>query len=262
MANEIKNIRDAVGSNRLCRCRLSGLSEGGYYYVLAANEYFFLAAREEDFMLNGYEIRLVSDLKEAEYVDSVISDILTERGVPQGIVDPQIDLSSYSNIFGSLFFQNKMIFLESTDGERNFFDYGKILRVGRQSLILLPFDENGLWMEDVEVFYEDITGVTFGDRYNVVWQEYLERRARRAKKDPVSFTVKLLAKWNPAGLKEDGLDSEFYRKDGETVCKLLKKSRSYPEFCLQFEKYFDGAYQSIKRECTILETLWLEVNGL
>ena len=115
MANEIKNIRDAVGSNRLCRCRLSGLSEGGYYYVLAANEYFFLAAREEDFMLNGYEIRLVSDLKEAEYVDSVISDILTERGVPQGIVDPQIDLSSYSNIFGSLFFQNKMIFLESTD---------------------------------------------------------------------------------------------------------------------------------------------------
>lgn len=258
MTFEEEKLSRAVGSKRLCRCFFEGLKEPFPGYILSANETFLLMAREEDFTLNGFEVRLTQELRRIDFVDPAIDEILLKEGVSADQAEVFVDLTSFRSLFASLFLKNEMVFVESNDGEKNYYDYGKILRVNRESIHLLPFDENGLWMEDVEIFFDEILGVTFADRYVRLWRDYLETRRVRAKNNPVSYLSEMIRKWNPAGFSLDELTNLSYAAEAQEIAKLLKQEKSFDSFAEQFFSFFQNRYPTLKKECFVLETIWLE----
>lgn len=59
----------------------------------------FLAAKEDDFIINGFSIRRFSDIKKLELKDDKCVEILRAERVLEGITAPDIDLEDWHMLF-------------------------------------------------------------------------------------------------------------------------------------------------------------------
>ncbi len=160
----------------LCRTFLKYENFYRYYFPLRMTERFFLGAEEDDFLLDGFCIRLFRDVKNAEIKNDICLDIIKKEGLLDHLNTPEIDLSSWQTIFLSLAGMKRNIIVESESAEPDNaqFAIGRIEHVAKNRLFLRHFDGDGIWQsEPYEIPFAEITSVTFGSRYVEIFSKYL-----------------------------------------------------------------------------------------
>ena len=171
---KINLIQRAIQETVICRCYFVYDQNYFYYYPNAVNEKFFLGQEEDDFLLDGYCIRKISQLKKVEVKDDKCQEINELFGITDQVADPGIDISSWQSIFESLSKLDTYIQIEDAFGE--LFAIGIIQKVLKDKLYFKHFDADGIWDEaDLEIRYSQITSVSWGTRYAQYWKRYMER---------------------------------------------------------------------------------------
>ena len=171
---KINLIQKAIQETVICRCYFVYDQNYFYYYPNAVNEKFFLGQEEDDFLLDGYCIRKISQLKKVEVKDDKCQEINELFGITDQVADPGIDISSWQSIFESLSKLDTYIQIEDAFGE--LFAIGIIQKVLKDKLYFKHFDADGIWDEaDLEIRYSQITSVSWGTRYAQYWKRYMER---------------------------------------------------------------------------------------
>ncbi|MBQ9081935.1 MAG: hypothetical protein IJY28_00360 [Clostridia bacterium] len=171
-------IRRAMDEKVMCRCWFTYDPDYFYYYPNAVNEKFILGQEEDGFILNGYCIRKLSQLKKAELKDDKCNEINRMFGLTEQIVCPDVDITSWQSIFTSLSRMDTYIQIE--DAVNDQFLIGKVERVLRSKLLFWPFDADGVWDEEPwEIPYAQITSVQWGTRYAIGWKRYMDAQKQR-----------------------------------------------------------------------------------
>jgi hypothetical protein len=143
-----------------------------YYYPFIIGENYFVGIEEDDFMLDGYEIRPYNVIKNIEYRDGLYSYINEKEGLFDSIIFPEVNLNSWSTIFESLKKMNKIIIVENEFSED--FAIGFIEKIFNDHISFIDFDADGIWSDkSLELPYSLITNVIFNSRYINVWEKYL-----------------------------------------------------------------------------------------
>lgn len=169
-------FRACMEQKMLCRTFLKYEDFYRYYFPLRMTERFFLGAEEDDFLLDGFCIRLFRDVTKAEVKNDICLDIAKKEGLIDLLAAPEIDLSNWQTIFLGLAETGRNIIVEGEiDGSDTAqFAIGRIERVAKNRLFLRHFDGDGVWQEEpFEIPFAEITSVTFGSRYVEVFSKYL-----------------------------------------------------------------------------------------
>lgn len=167
-------ISSAMINQKLCRCYFTYDENYYYYYVNAVNDAFILGQEEDDFLLNGYCIRKLSQLKKVEIKDDKCNAINKLLGVIDQIQMPDVDISSWKTIFDSLKALDRFIIIEDEINGR--FTIGVIEETLKNKLRFKEFDADGIWSEEnLEIPYSTITSVKWGTRYAKAWEWYFEK---------------------------------------------------------------------------------------
>ncbi|MCM1197203.1 MAG: hypothetical protein NC310_09085 [Roseburia sp.] len=163
-------LNDSKGTYNLCRCYFNYDSYYYYFYIMDCSSKFLFGALEDNFCLDGFQIRKISDLKKIEVKDDLCIKMLEEKNILVDLEAPSIDLSSWKTILESLKSLNILIIIQDEiEGE---FYMGYIHKIENSSIHFYRVDADGVWYEG-DIPYSCITSVTFNDRYSKTWQEYL-----------------------------------------------------------------------------------------
>lgn len=142
-----------------------------------------LVALLDDFLLDGYAVLPLRDLEDVRSTDvdelhaswMRDADRLTE-------VAPtfEFDLSGYPGVFRSVRAAGLLVTAECEEDCCDSFVLGRVQRVNRKSVTIEYLDVRAAWDSPVNVAYDDLTRVTFGNRYMAM----LHRHAHRAETCP------------------------------------------------------------------------------
>jgi len=161
----------------LCRAYFKYHKSYWYLIPLLANDKLFLSVQEDDFQLDGYQIRRFRDMEKAEIKDDLCHEILIKENIITDIIAPEIDISSWEAIFSSLNALGKNIIVEHeslNDNERQFV-IGRVEKVLKHFAYVRNFDADGIWEEEPhKVSYKEITSMTFNSRYVEVFSKYVD----------------------------------------------------------------------------------------
>ncbi len=172
-------IENAAGTYELCRCWFEYDKNYHYFYIFDFNAKLFLGMEEDDFQLNGFQIRRIADIRKIETRMDACTLINREYEILKNIKRPAVNLGSWQTAFESLERLGCFVILENEIKQEIY--AGKIKKVKRKSLVFQEFDADGVWQEECEILYDDITTVTFKDRYSSTWQKYLKNQPQRKK---------------------------------------------------------------------------------
>ena len=173
--DKIALLRQGMEEAAICRCRFAYGTQAFDCYPNAVNDTFLLGQTEDEFLLDGYCIRKLSQLKKMELRDDRCSEINKRFGITDQIADPGIDLSSWQSIFNSL--SQLDTYVEIEDAVNGLFAIGVIEKVMKNKLYFKPFDADGVWDEDgLEIRYAQITSVQWDTRYARYWKRFLEEK--------------------------------------------------------------------------------------
>ena len=175
-------LRQAQGERFLCKCGFSYDESYEFSYVLGYSDRLIFLAREDDFLLDGFEIRKLSDLRLMERDESLSDLICRECGLPDQLPSLSIDLSSWETVFRGLQQSGRMIIVENNFPDKDFFHMGYVTDVTQAYIAFRSVDADGVWTEHVMIAYDTITSVTFGDRYSSAWQKYLSAHGQTDEK--------------------------------------------------------------------------------
>ncbi len=166
-------IGGAIRETEICRCWFTYDENFYYYYPNAVNDKFMVGQEENDFSLDGYCIRKISQLKKVEIKNDKCNQINQYIGLTKQIAMPAVDITSWKTIFDSLMLQNDFVIIEDEINEQ--FAIGLIEKTFQNKLYFKPFDADGVWDEaGLEIPYSRITTVKWATRYCQVWQKYLQ----------------------------------------------------------------------------------------
>lgn len=175
--DKLNMLHNSIGTYNLCRCFFNYDPNYWYFYILGVSENLVLGVEEDDFILNGFQIRKISDIKELQIKDKddICTRINEEKSLLDGIKVPKIELSSWKTVFESLKPLHTLVIVENekTDNDNNFFYMGYIAEIKQSYIIFSAVDADGVWDDNVKIPYSEITSVTFNDRYSQAWQKYL-----------------------------------------------------------------------------------------
>ena len=172
-------IENANGTYELCRVYFEYDKNYWYYYILDFNAKLFLGAVEDDFQLNGFQIRRMDDIKKVETRNDVCTMINREREILKNVKKPGINLGSWQTVFEGLQRLDGIVILENQ--YKDLFCAGKILEVQKKSMLFQEFDADGNWLEPQKMDFSELTSVTFQDRYSVTWQRYFNAQKNKKK---------------------------------------------------------------------------------
>jgi len=169
-------VRHAIDTKALCRFDF----RYHYYYChsfpLAMSERLFLAARFDDFLVDGFSIRRFRDMKKIVFNDDKRNDIIEEEGIYDGITVPDVDVENWHSVFLSLqaMGENIIVERESRDEDEELYFIGRIEKVLRNKVLFRGFDADGIWDEEPEAIpFSQITTVKFDSRYVNTFSKYV-----------------------------------------------------------------------------------------
>lgn len=171
----IKCLKKAAGTYKICRCYFKFIDDYFYFYILDCSDKFMLGIEEDDFILDGFEIRRIKHINNIDFRDDACVKINKERQILAGVLTPDIDLTSWETVFKSLSDIDCFVRIDN-DSEKNgkkFTYIGKISKVKKSKIVFTLVDADGERFENIKIPYSKITSVIFGDRYTKTWQEYL-----------------------------------------------------------------------------------------
>lgn len=174
-ADKINLLKSSTGTYNLCRCYFNYDPNYWYFYILDLSENLILGIEEDDFILNGFQIRKISDLRKFEIKDDICHKINQENNLLDDIKKPKINLSSWKTVFESLKPLNAFVIVENEKND-GFFYIGYITEIAKSFILFSHVDASGEWYENIKIPYTDITSVTFNDRYSKTWQNYLSKQ--------------------------------------------------------------------------------------
>ena len=176
--DKIDLLQKGIDETATCRCFFSYEPSFFYCYPHAVSSQFLLGQEEDDFTLDGYFVRKIAHLEKVEMRTNKCDEINRIFGVAEQVNNPQIDISSWRSIFGSLAKLDIYVIIE--DHIHGQFAIGAIQKVLKDKLYFRRFDANGVWDEtDLEIRYSQITSVEWGSRYAKYWKCYLDRECGR-----------------------------------------------------------------------------------
>ena len=171
-------IGSCINTTRIVRTYFRYDENYWYYYPHAINERFLLGQEENDFELDGYHIRKISDLEKAEIKDDLCEKINIWNGVIDEIKNPNVDISSWASIFCSSALLGKLIIIE--DELNGDYVLGKIKKVCSRYVVIESVDADGdIEDEPVRIPYSHLTHVAWDTRYSENWDRYLKCHAMR-----------------------------------------------------------------------------------
>ena len=175
-------IQQAIDNTQACGCVCLYDTNGWtYYYPNMVNEKFMLGQQFDDFLLDGYIVRKISQLNKVKYPDGVFEEINKMMGITAKVQTPNVDISTWASIFKDLKALNRIVIIEH---ERwGDFEIGLIQKVSKNKVTLLGFDINGVWDEGTwEIPYSAITSLKWDTRYTIAWERYFASK-NKAKED-------------------------------------------------------------------------------
>ena len=180
MYENIKNtIEDHINEKMLIRIERKNVTddEAIVGFPIKLSDDFLLMTNIFDFYDDGYTIVKTSDISDAyskesdEFYEMVcINENLLKR------VDecPISSVKSMKDILTELSKQNFFIVVECEKSEDDFF-IGKIKITGENKVVMQSFDALGKWHDENDIIkYEDITKITFLDRYSKMYFKYMK----------------------------------------------------------------------------------------
>lgn len=173
-SKKLKILHKACGVCEQCEFDFKYNQNASFCYVLNFNEKFCYCAVEDDFILNGFEINRLRDTEFVAVLNNATNEINRQNGILDDLEAPNVDISSWRAVFGSLAKTDMFIRIENE--YTGFFRIGKIKKVKKKSVVFKSFDGDGVWQPKLGIPFSEITTVRFGDRYTVYWQKYLTRR--------------------------------------------------------------------------------------
>lgn len=171
---KLKILKKACGTYDFCRVFFKQSDFYQYFYILDYSNALFFGAAEDDFLIDGFEINRISDIKKIELKDDECVKINRTLKLLDGIIKPSIDLTSWKTIFKSISRMDFWIIIENRN--TNDFYIGKIKKVKKHSVVIKHFDAFGVWQKKIHIPYSEISSVRFGDRYSTNWKKYLKNK--------------------------------------------------------------------------------------
>ncbi len=166
----------AIEEQQICRVLFSYDDAFFYFFPLETSEDLFLSAIENDFMLDGFTIRKLSDIRGMAIKNDKCRDIDIAEGLLENLVVPDVDISDWHSVFTSLYKigENIIVEKESEIEEESQFAIGRIIAVSSDHLLLHEFDADGIWLGGTTpIPYSVITSVSINTRYVTIFSKYL-----------------------------------------------------------------------------------------
>lgn len=173
----IKTLQESINTYDLLKCNFEYSSDNFYYYIYDVNNEFILGLKEDDFIVDGFEIRKMGNLLEVELRDDGCVEINKNNKILDNIQKPNINLKSWFDIFNSLknLYEIIIVECEEIDPVDSEFIIGKITKINKEYIKFRGFDIYGNWYNEITtIYYDDITSVTFNSRYCNEWKKYLK----------------------------------------------------------------------------------------
>ena len=145
-AEMIELLQSSVEQKPLLRLFLKYDAYYSYWFPFGASNKLLLAAEEDDFIINGFSIRRISDIKKIELKDDKCNEILKAEKVLDRLSAPEIDLSDWHSAFLSLQKLEKNIIIEHESLEEKEWDFwiGRIEKVLKTKVVFRHFDADGI----------------------------------------------------------------------------------------------------------------------
>ena len=172
-----KILRSCIHPTALCRVGFRYDLYPEQYFPLAVSDSLFLAVTEQDFQLDGYTVRRLSDIVTAEAVRGAYLAIHKAEGSLSKLFAPPVLLDSWRSVFTSLASSGEFVIAEENAirPSDSVFLIGKILRTGSNGAEMRCFDADGVWDGELTpISFSRITSVTFGSRYISTYAKYIK----------------------------------------------------------------------------------------
>ena len=174
---KIDLIRSCIGTPAILRMYFTYDDRYWYYYPNAVSDSLVLGQEEGDFLLDGYHVRKLSQLKKVEVKDDLCSEINRWNGVSDTVRNPGVDVSSWASVFSGLMEFGKLVMAE--DAINGQLELGFIRKLMKSGALLETVDADGVWSEDpIFVPYRILTHVAWDTRYTDTWHRYLRDHGR------------------------------------------------------------------------------------
>ena len=178
---KLKCLADSKGTYNMCQCIFDYDRDiSYYYYIVDYSEKLFIGACEEDFLINGFRIHKVSYLDKIKIRNDITTAINEKNRILDGIDNPDIELSSWKETLQSLKGLKHFVIIqnEMEAKGKQFFYLGRINKIKKSKVIFTHYDVNGSIKDNIEIPFDEITSITFGDRYSKTWEEYISKSFR------------------------------------------------------------------------------------
>ena len=169
-------LTDAIGQQKIANVYM--VYDKNYFNLipLKLSEQLFLAVNEDDFILDGFRISRLRDIKKIHIKNDKCDEIVRNEGLFHSLHIPEINIESWQTEFESLreMGKNVIVEYETPDGENSDLTIGRIDRVYKSCLYIYHFDADGIWQTDpYRIPYTEVTSVTFDSRYVNVFSKYI-----------------------------------------------------------------------------------------
>lgn len=183
--DSIKKHQQAQSYCRITRKVAENEEEYSRGYIIEHSTDFLILQQTNDFELAGFRILPVKQIlkirnnKGDKYYDKIM---IWEQQKQQLGLKTQVNLSGWKTIFKTFQKKGKSIIVECEDPDLDTFTIGEVKRVTETSVYILYFDATGFLDEKpTRVDYENITSVSFDDRYVDVFSKYTRKRKAEEK---------------------------------------------------------------------------------
>ena len=146
-----------------------------YYYNLIPLKIcgdMVLAARDSDFLLDGYLIFPLSAVEKANKKGKKYNEILAKEGINKNIPVPEIDISSVSSVCSHFAKSGETVSVETIGGE---YYLGRIIKAGKKSMVFAWFDARGKWYDPVKIKYRELWLLSYKGRYGEIFARYADK---------------------------------------------------------------------------------------
>lgn len=175
LQDKLNILKQSITECKMTTCYFTYEKSYVHYYVSDVNEKFVLGIEEFDFKIKGYELRKMSRLKSVCMRNDKTNEINDMMGLTNNLVHPEVDISSWKNIFSSRCLDNELIEIEC-DNDGNFY-IGKVVKILNNCIYFLELDPHGIWDDEPFIInYKDIDGIKWNTWYLNGWKWYFENK--------------------------------------------------------------------------------------
>ena len=169
-------VYSAIKTKGLCRMLFKYASCAFQYFPLQMSDKLFLAAKLDDFIIDGFSIRRFCDLTVVQLYEDKRNEIIKAEGILDDVAAPEMDITDWYSALLSLQKAEKNIIIEheSLIDDEEEFAIGRVEKVLKNKVLFKHFDADGVWQEELlEIPFSQITSITLGSRYVEIFSKYV-----------------------------------------------------------------------------------------